>query len=142
MKNIDNDIEQFEKNLIEIDEMRKQISELKESLDKMLRETVDIDRIKNGINQEIVSIYELNENSTRQINGEIKSLNEIAVDIKKYMERDVDSIIEPIKLSMEELSKKIDNIYHCIEENTKKTNKEIIILLIISIVIGIIGIFI
>lgn len=142
MKNIDNDIEQFEKNLIEIDEMRKQISELKESLDKMLKETVDIDRIKNGINQEIVSIYKLNENSTRQINGEIKSLNEIAVDIKKYMERDVDSIIEPIKLSMEELSKKIDNIHHCIEENTKKSNKEIIILLIISIVIGIIGIFI
>lgn len=145
MKNIDNDIQQFEKNLIEIDAMRNQISGLKESLDKMLKETADINSIKIGINKEIESIHDINECSIKQIESEIKNLNDITIDIKKYMERDMDSIIESLKLPIEELSKKIDNIQHNMDERFFNLNKKsivIIVLLLISIIIGIIGMFI
>ena len=72
MKNIDSDIEQFEKNLIEIDTMRKQISELNISLCEVLNETRDIDSIKENLIKEIEAFHETNDNSIKQIDEKIE----------------------------------------------------------------------
>ena len=139
MKNIDNDIEQFEKNLIEIDGMRNQIFELKTSLDKMLKETGDIDCIKDDLNKEIESIHKTNENAVKQIDEKIKLLNEIVTDVKNSIGKDTDKIVEPIKAEISdainkfnqisiELKKIIDNMQLKQDMIEKKINISIVIM--------------
>ncbi len=78
MKNVDSDIEQFEKNLIEIDSMRKQISELNSSLHDLLKETEDIDEIKNTLKEEIDTFHKIQEDSIKKITESFeKSISDV-----------------------------------------------------------------
>ena len=89
MNNIDKDIEQFEQNLITINVMKDQILDLKNSLNNMLGETEDINKIKEGINKEIENIHKIYDDS----NNKIKELNNIAEDVRNSLGKDSDKII-------------------------------------------------
>jgi predicted nucleic acid-binding Zn-ribbon protein len=68
MNNVDKDIEQFEKNLIEINMMKEQISDLSDSLKKIVGEVKDIDEIKSDLNKEITTLNKSTEESDKQLN--------------------------------------------------------------------------
>ena len=116
MKNIDSDIEQFEKNLIEIDTMRKQISELNISLCEVLNETRDIDSIKENLIKEIEAFHETNDNSIKQIDEKIEELKKIAEDVKNSMGKDTDKIVKPIKEELSDVMKQSNQISETFEK--------------------------
>ena len=128
MKNIDNDIEQFEKNLIEIDTMRKQISELNISLCEVLNETRDIDSIKENLIKEIEAFHETNDNSIKQIDEKIEELKKIAEDVKNSMGKDTDKIVKPIKAELSDVMKQSNQISETFEKymNDIKLKQELI----------------
>lgn len=128
MKNIDSDIEQFEKNLIEIDTMRKQISELNISLCKVLNETRDIDSIKENLTKEIEDFHETNDNSIKQIDEKIEELKKIAEDVKNSMGKDTDKIVKPIKEELSDVMKQSNQISETFEKsmNDIKLKQELI----------------
>ncbi len=128
MKNIDSDIEQFEKNLIEIDTMRKQISELNISLCEVLNETRDIDSIKENLTKEIEDFHENNDNSIKQINQKIEELKKIAEDVKNSMGKDTDKIVKPIKEELSDVMKQSNQISETFEKsiNDIKLKQELI----------------
>lgn len=128
MKNIDNDIEQFEKNLIEIDTMRKQISELNISLCEVLNETRDIDSIKENLIKEIEAFHETNDNSIKQIDEKIEELKKIAEDVKNSMGKDTDKIVKPIKEELSDVMKQSNQISETFEKymNDIKLKQELI----------------
>lgn len=128
MKNIDSDIEQFEKNLIEIDTMRKQISELNISLCEVLNETRDIDSIKENLTKEIEDFHETNDNSIKQIDEKIEELKKIAEDVKNSMGKDTDKIVKPIKEELSDVMKKSNQISETFEKsmNDIKLKQELI----------------
>ncbi|MCI6932734.1 MAG: hypothetical protein MR765_06395 [Tenericutes bacterium] len=128
MKNIDSDIEQFEKNLIEIDTMRKQISELNISLCEVLNETRDIDSIKENLIKEIEAFHETNDNSIKQIDEKIEELKKIAEDVKNSMGKDTDKIVKPIKEELSDVMKQSNQISETFEKymNDIKLKQELI----------------
>ena len=128
MKNIDSDIEQFEKNLIEIDTMRKQISELNTSLSEVLNETRDIDSIKENLTKEIEDFHETNDNSIKQIDEKIEELKKIAEDVKNSMGKDTDKIVNPIKEELSDVMKQSNQISETFEKsmNDIKLKQELI----------------
>ena len=128
MKNIDSDIEQFEKNLIEIDTMRKQISELNISLCEVLNETRDIDSIKENLTKEIEDFHETNDNSIKQIDEKIEELKKIAEDVKNSMGKDTDKIVKPIKEELSDVMKQSNQISETFEKsmNDIKLKQELI----------------
>ena len=128
MKNIDSDIEQFEKNLIEIDTMRKQISELNISLCELLNETRDIDSIKENLTKEIEDFHETNDNSIKQIDEKIKELKKIAEDVKNSMGKDTDKIVKPIKEELSDVMKQSNQTSEKFEKsmNDIKLKQELI----------------
>lgn len=128
MKNIDSDIEQFEKNLIEIDKMRKQISELNTSLSEVLNETRDIDSIKENLTKEIEDFHETNDNSIKQIDEKIEELKKIAEDVKNSMGKDTDKIVNPIKEELSDVMKRSNQISETFEKsmNDIKLKQELI----------------
>ena len=128
MKNIDSDIEQFEKNLIEIDTMRKQISELNISLCELLNETRDIDSIKENLTKEIEDFHETNDNSIKQIDEKIEELKKIAEDVKNSMGKDTDKIVKPIKEELSDVMKQSNQISETFEKsmNDIKLKQELI----------------
>lgn len=128
MKNIDSDIEQFEKNLIEIDTMRKQISELNISLCEVLNETRDIDSIKENLTKEIEDFHETNDNSIKQIDEKIEELKKIAEDVKNSMGKDTDKIVKPIKEELSDVMKQSNQIIETFEKsmNDIKLKQELI----------------
>lgn len=75
MNNIDKDIEQFEQNLLAINEMKNQIFELKNSLNNMLNETESINKIKEDVNKEINIVDKFCENINIKINEAIKNIH-------------------------------------------------------------------
>ena len=67
MKDIDQEIDLFENNLNQINDLKNQISNLKTSLEKELKEVTIIEEIKNNINQELQNIKIVNENNKKLI---------------------------------------------------------------------------
>lgn len=67
MKDIDQEIDLFENNLNQINDLKNQISNLKTSLEKELKEVTTIEEIKNNINQELQNIKIVNENNKKII---------------------------------------------------------------------------
>ena len=67
MKDIDQEIDLFENNLNQINDLKNQISNLKTSLEKELKEVTIIEEIKNNINQELQNIKIVNENNKKII---------------------------------------------------------------------------
>ena len=110
MKGIDNDIEQFEKNLIEIDSMKTQIIELKTSLDKIVKDTGDIEKIKKGIDNEIQNMKKTNGTAINLVDEKNKELKEITIEVKKSLEKHADKIVEPIEFSLVGISNKINQL--------------------------------
>lgn len=103
MNSVDKDIEQFEKNLVEINIIKEQIANLSTTLKKIVSETGDINEIKSNINKEITTLNIAADNTEKKINNEVQSLKNIANEVKNSIGKDAETIVKPINETMSKL---------------------------------------
>ena len=99
MNTIDKEIEDFKKNLVTIDELSKNIKNTNEKNEKVLKEVIDVEKLKQDISNDLETIVTNNE----------KTLNKIVKledNIKKLEKQAEDNLQE-----IEDLNKKIDKYF-------------------------------
>lgn len=107
MKDIDQEIDLFEKNLNQINDLKNQISNLKTSLEKELKEVTTIEEIKNNINQELLNIKIVNENNKKVIEKQTESINVMFNELKDLLKKEISLNVENINKKQEMLEKKL-----------------------------------
>ena len=107
MKDIDQEIDLFEKNLNQINDLKNQISNLKTSLEKELKEVTIIEEIKNNINQELQNIKIGNENNKKVIEKQTESINVMFDELKDLLKKEISLHIENINKKQNMLEKKL-----------------------------------
>ena len=107
MKDIDQEIDLFEKNLNQINDLKNQISNLKTSLEKELKEVTTIEEIKNNINQELLNIKIVNENNKKVIEKQTESINVMFNELKDLLKKEISLNVENINKKQNMLEKKL-----------------------------------
>ena len=107
MKDIDQEIDLFEKNLNQINDLKNQISNLKTSLEKELKEVTTIEEIKNNINQELQNIKIVNENNKKVIEKQTESINVMFNELNDLLKKEISLNVENINKKQNMLEKKL-----------------------------------
>lgn len=107
MKDIDQEIDLFEKNLNQINDLKNQISNLKTSLEKELKEVTTIEEIKNNINQELQNIKIVNENNKKEIEKQTESINVMFNELNDLLKKEISLNVENINKKQNMLEKKL-----------------------------------
>ena len=107
MKDIDQEIDLFEKNLNQINDLKNQISNLKTSLEKELKEVTTIEEIKNNINQELQNTKIVNENNKKVIEKQTESINVMFDELKDLLKKEISQNVENINKKQNMLEKKL-----------------------------------
>ena len=107
MKDIDQEIDSFEKNLNQINDLKNQISNLKTSLEKELKDVTTIEEIKNNINQELQNIKIGNENNKKVIEKQTESINVMFDELKDLLKKEISQNVENINKKQNMLEKKL-----------------------------------
>lgn len=107
MKDIDQEIDLFEKNLNQINDLKNQISNLKTSLEKELKEVTIIEEIKNDINQELLNIKIINENNKKVIEKQTETINVMFNELKDLLKKEISLNVENINKKQNMLEKKL-----------------------------------
>ena len=107
MKDIDQEIDLFEKNLNQINDLKNQISNLKTSLEKELKEVTTIEEIKNNITQELLNIKIVNENNKKVIEKQAESINVMFNELKDLLKKEISLNVENINKKQNMLEKKL-----------------------------------
>ena len=109
MNNIDKEIEYFKNNLLTIDKLSKDLNNNNYKLEKVLKETTELDNVKKGLQSEVDNLKKSNEGYIEKVE---KSSNEISQTCEQ-INKSVESIQSDTSKALDKLntfSKKIDDL--------------------------------
>lgn len=109
MNNIDKEIEDFKNNLLTIDKLSKDLNNNNDKLEKVLKETTELDNVKKGLQSEVDNLKKSNEGYIEKVE---KSSNEISQTCEQ-INISVESIQSDTSKALDKLNtfgKKIDDL--------------------------------
>lgn len=109
MNNIDKEIEDFKNNLLTIDKLSKDLNDNNDKLEKVLKETTELDNVKKGLQSEVDNLKKSNESYIEKVE---KSSNEISKTCEQ-INKSVESIQFDTSNALDKLNtfgKKIDDL--------------------------------
>ena len=137
MNNIDKEIENFKNNLLTIDKLSKDLNNNNDKLEKVLKETTELDNVKKGLQSEVDNLKKSNESYIEKVE---KSSNEISQTCEQ-INKSVESIQSDTSKALDKLNtfgKKIDDL--SVEHNNilNKLKYSMIVNAILFVVLGVV----
>ena len=86
MNNIDKEIEDFKNNLLTIDKLSKDLNNNNDKLEKVLKETTELDNVKKSLQSEVDNLKKSNEGYIEKVEKSSNEISQTCEQINKSVE--------------------------------------------------------